>query len=550
MTPKNMLLFLIARTIVFLSTCCQTCQAFNTSSLPSSLPSGANAYCEQLKNNVTSSSGTTSQARIRKDWDLISSTEKELYLQAVEEAIDRGLYQAFLKYHVDSTSSIQSHESCFFALWHRRYLLAFENMLRSLDPARFACLTVPYWNIMEHQYDQSRDLCDSFGACARIVSDLGGRPADAEETRVYATIEADGALFSGRPIQNLRDDNGEPGVVRFDLLWMEIPPTCAYSSVINILTTSSTYAEYTRRIQTGIHDDVHDNIGGFMPTYSSPMDPLFLPWHSFIDLLLYMWEACRVDSTSSGNADMSWVLDPTSSCTYTEAAGLLFPETNTTSEFHMKSNGEDIRNDPLIGKYFDHLGLTMKDVAYTRNLGEDEFTYDQLTSRIWDVLRDPIQCPAIVQQGDGGWFTAFPTASPSSGPPVAPIAPGLQEKWIDEVRNELVARYPNDPNRVGSLMAFLICTLGDDQAVPDDDFREAFIRGDASDPKCNFFLPSPENSGTVGAQDLATLAPAPSAPAADDKTQITSGDASMRNGEFDAKEWIILQMALMAVILL
>ena len=39
-----------------------------------------------------------------------------------------------------------------FILWHRRYLLAYENMLRSLHPD-FECVTLPYWNYFNH-YDR------------------------------------------------------------------------------------------------------------------------------------------------------------------------------------------------------------------------------------------------------------------------------------------------------------------------------------------------------------------------------------------------------------
>ena len=36
-----------------------------------------------------------------------------------------------------------------FILWHRRYMLAYENMLRSLHPD-FECVTLPYWNYFRH----------------------------------------------------------------------------------------------------------------------------------------------------------------------------------------------------------------------------------------------------------------------------------------------------------------------------------------------------------------------------------------------------------------
>ena len=38
-----------------------------------------------------------------------------------------------------------------FILWHRRFMLGYENMLRSLHPD-FECVTLPYWNYFHH-YD-------------------------------------------------------------------------------------------------------------------------------------------------------------------------------------------------------------------------------------------------------------------------------------------------------------------------------------------------------------------------------------------------------------
>ena len=244
-----------------------------------SVPSGTPTYSSPPSHNPTTFSGPPGantlcdgQVRKRRDWDLISITEKELFEDAIEEAIDRGYYQVFLRYHSDLMSSIQSHQTCAFIHWHRRYLLALENMLRSLD-SRFACLTIPYWNIMEHYKDQRNDLCESFGNCARVVADLGGIPTGVG-TRVYANIEATGSLFIGAPLTRLFDDNGEKGIVRSDLLYVRIPDSCDYDAMLNIFKESESLAEFAQNIQKGIHDDVHYHIGGFMPTYSSPTDPL------------------------------------------------------------------------------------------------------------------------------------------------------------------------------------------------------------------------------------------------------------------------------------
>lgn len=90
------------------------------------------------------------KARIRQDWDQMTVSSQQLFIDAMEEAISRGFFQRFLQYHADLHSSIQSHLTCGFILWHRRFLLGMENMLRSLD-LKYRCLTNPgmSWSIIK-----------------------------------------------------------------------------------------------------------------------------------------------------------------------------------------------------------------------------------------------------------------------------------------------------------------------------------------------------------------------------------------------------------------
>lgn len=162
---------------------------------------------------------------------------------------------------------------------------------------------------MEHFRDQERELCDSIGNCARVVVDLGGAPINTESTRTYSEIEATGVLFAGRPISRLIDDDGQAGIVRSDLLLVEVPPSCAYRNLIDVYATSTSYVDFARKIQSGLHDDVHDYIGGLMPTYASPSDPLFMIWRSLIDLLLYIWEICNIENDADRSI-FSTAFDP------------------------------------------------------------------------------------------------------------------------------------------------------------------------------------------------------------------------------------------------
>lgn len=371
---------------------------------------------------------------------------------------------------------------------------------------------------MEHYRDLERGLCDSYGSCAPVVAGLGGTPVDYEATRVYDGIEGRGAAFVGRPIGSLVDDDGKVGIVRDDLLCVPLPDSCAYSRVIDLYGSggggsdgSSSYVDFARAIQAGIHDDVHDTIGGMMPTFASPSDPLFWVWHSFIDLLLFMWEVCHVDhdiaqnifsyARSSSSSDSFF--DPFEAeyetCTFTNRGANMFPVTNITSEMYMRSNStNDIRDDPLIGKYFRDVGLTFGEVASVRSLGENEFAYDDLTPPLWeDLLGDTTtttgegaKCPK------GGWYTQSPTTSPVSTGPTVPRDLDAFGEWIASLRSDLEEFYPGDPQRVQGWIMFVQCQ-NSDRIVPDNEelYREKIFEGTLNDGSCNFWKPASLDDG-------------------------------------------------------
>ncbi|GLE11056.1 hypothetical protein PINS_up023354 [Pythium insidiosum] len=78
----------------------------------------------------------------------------KLYLSAVQIAMEKGYHYRFVGVHTAHMNRITSHGACPFLLWHRRYILGYENMLRSLHP-KFANLTLPYWDYFEDTSSQT-----------------------------------------------------------------------------------------------------------------------------------------------------------------------------------------------------------------------------------------------------------------------------------------------------------------------------------------------------------------------------------------------------------
>jgi len=359
---------------------------------PSTLPTppGSNLEC--------GSSDSSNTARLRREWNHLDDFDRALYLDAIETAIERGLHQRFAIFHFDTVSEIQAHDTCGFYLWHRIFVLAYENMLRSLEP-RFACLTLPFWDIHRdyEKQESSASSCRSYATCAKVINDLGGLVEnDDMHERTYFGRTVEGLWHFKPPVQNLRDDDNRVGVIRYDLWYDPIPDDAGLLSVDSIARLFGTVdrAAFWEILHHGIHDSVHDTIGGIMRTPASPIDPLFMPWHSTMELFDYIWEACHSaeeekadaaknpasisDGTddaaalAAADADAAAVSDLDyggEGCLYSRHAREVFPNISLASDaVYMKlGNATDIREDPQIGAYFSH-AMKFSDLRTIRDL--------------------------------------------------------------------------------------------------------------------------------------------------------------------------------------
>jgi hypothetical protein len=344
--------------------------------------------------------------RVRREWDHLSNYDRELYLDTIETAIERGIHHRFARFHHDSISEIQAHDTCFFYVWHRIFLLAYENMLRSLEP-RFACLTVPFWDIYRDYSKQvsTANVCRSYATCAKIINDLGGIVQNDDFNELtYFGEKVDGLWHFKSPIQNLRDDRNNVGLIRYDMWFDPIPNEVNILNTTNIvgLFESSSRVEFWEKLHHGIHDAIHDTIGGIMRTNASPIDPIFMPWHSTMDLFDYIWETCYYNNNDNDNIEIATNGNENESnkCTYTREARNYFPNISVLDkddEVYLKLNNKtDIRDDPLIGKYFSSQNDTkFANFLNIQNLNQHQrFRYTDIPKQFIDVLANNTQlCP-------------------------------------------------------------------------------------------------------------------------------------------------------------
>lgn len=112
-------------------------------------------------------------SRTRKAWGAMTVTEQQVYLDAIALGMSRGYRILFTEMHSEMTSATEFYMTCGFLYWNGRFLLAYENMLRSLG-ARYACVTIPYWDYFADYASFVDGRCNSIESCSPILKGLAG----------------------------------------------------------------------------------------------------------------------------------------------------------------------------------------------------------------------------------------------------------------------------------------------------------------------------------------------------------------------------------------
>ncbi|KAJ0410928.1 hypothetical protein ATCC90586_004281 [Pythium insidiosum] len=238
--------------------------------------------------------------RIRKSYDRLTLDERRLYRRALQLAMDRGHYIKFVEMHTERMSEMEAHRVCMFTYWHRYFLLGFENMLRSLGP-EFECITVPYWDEMQHNARFLANVCNNMEHCAPIVRDMGG-----SSSGPFMGITINGAYVAGDrcvnspPLSSFCESSSRTGsacarcLPRGNLQRVGFPSATSFASVYRQVFTSGAFVSTGQSVEEGMHNSLHAIMGGAMATFQSPSDPLFWSHHAYVDLLLTIYLRCRV----------------------------------------------------------------------------------------------------------------------------------------------------------------------------------------------------------------------------------------------------------------
>lgn len=224
-------------------------QSSNSTAIPATNSTKTN---EQLASPVACG------PRIRKSWDLLSPIEQGVYLRAVARSMDDGYYIKFVELHTEQMTTAEAHRTCMFIYWHRQMLLAFENMLRSYG-GEFSCITVPYWNYVDHNALFLEGACGSMEECSPILQALGGSISGRERSVVINGTPVQGTCVGQFPLNHfceashLTPDQCSRCVPRGQWSSTAYPATTTVSSLMRQLFATPVIAGVATNIERGVH---------------------------------------------------------------------------------------------------------------------------------------------------------------------------------------------------------------------------------------------------------------------------------------------------------
>ncbi|KAF0691581.1 Aste57867_17226 [Aphanomyces stellatus] len=306
----------------------------------------------------------------------MTADEQATYVSAIGLAMDKGLYQKFVYIHQEQMSNREAHGTCVFLFWHRKYLLGFENMLRSLGD-RYKCLTLPYWDYVQHYSTMQKTRnCNSIESCSPVTKALGGSTQGSRSSKaLFGYTFSSFTCVTAEPANHMCTTAGASAsqcdhcVPRGNWANKQMITDMSIDSVRSSVFSGSTIASVSNAIEQTPHNILHGTLDGALSNvYVSPSDPMFFIHHNTIDLLHTIYYHCRVEPRGLTPAQQQTDTQSFQGCRTGNGVNV-GPTSSLTMRAGDVTNKVDVSKDPVVGKFFQGLPTQYYQLTDVRSLG-------------------------------------------------------------------------------------------------------------------------------------------------------------------------------------
>ncbi|DBA00911.1 TPA: hypothetical protein N0F65_006111 [Lagenidium giganteum] len=355
-------------------------------------------------------------ARVRKSWNMYSQEEKDRYLSAVAKAMDLGHQYKFMLMHNEMRNNMHAHGNCGFLVWHRRYLLAYENMLRSLDPA-FQEVTLPVWDYFR---DTNINIspnagCNSAQSCSQLLTDFGGGASEdpsvvlPPQLQMQNSGNLDGTTqgtcvsngLAGHGCSNtegLASGQCEQCLIRGN--WNAAQLNIGTDFLRLFAKQNADYYKLAGTLEGSFHSNVHRDLHGMMYTIGSPFDPVFFAHHATVDMAYYLMNRCVYDPTGAAvpTGPDSTRFEMFSQCTSNSEPSLQF-----TAEMPMHMAFQDVQahEHPATAGFFQSLPPEYNHYVNAEGIPDVSYRYELDPYMKGFLAANQVACPDYLYGGEG-----------------------------------------------------------------------------------------------------------------------------------------------------
>ncbi|ETN05564.1 hypothetical protein F442_12628 [Phytophthora nicotianae P10297] len=348
--------------------------------------------------NVWSTNGVCG-SRVRYSWDALSVDDKKLYRDAIATAMSTGYHALFVEVHSDRNSFKEAHNTCGMMFWHRRFLLAYEDMLRSLG-TKFACITIPYWDYFADYAKFLTNVCTNFEDCSTFLKDMGGSSGP------FASLTINGNVVNGNCVNGLASPYANftnfcekstisgsscSGCIPRGAWSLEnYPSGICYSSLAKYLSLQFGFAWFSQNIHYGVHQSIHNTAMGAMATYPTSADPIFYSHHATVDLIHQLYYDCQIGrpltDTEKKNGDYAF-----ESCAQVDYVGVP-PTSTSTMTMYWNAVGQtriSVESHPRLGRFFAY-----QPKEYWQYVSSIDLGYSYAADELFVLLKNQgLTCP-------------------------------------------------------------------------------------------------------------------------------------------------------------